>query len=55
VEAIASIVRTGIRDEANALAVELARTLAKVVTEYRARVAEGRGVALRVAGEGSAP
>jgi hypothetical protein len=54
VEAIASIVRTGIRDEANSLAVELARTLAKVVTEYRARVSEGRGVALRVAGEGSA-
>lgn len=48
VEAIASIVRTGIRDEANALAVELARTLAKVVTEYRARISEGRGVALRV-------
>lgn len=52
VEAIASIVRTGIRDEANALAVELARTLAKVVTEYRARIAEGRAVALRVAAEG---
>lgn len=52
VEAIASIVRTGIRDEANALAVELARTLAKVVNEYRARIAEGRAVALRVAAEG---
>ncbi|WP_293856721.1 hypothetical protein [uncultured Alsobacter sp.] len=42
VEAIASIVRSGIRDEANALAVELARTLAKVVADYRARLAEGK-------------
>lgn len=46
VESIASIVRSGVRDEANALAVELARTLAKVVTDYRTRVAEGR-VAVR--------
>jgi hypothetical protein len=47
VEAIASIVRTGVRDEAHALAKELATTLTRVVSDYRARLAEGKIPVLR--------
>lgn len=45
VESIASIVRAGIRDESNAVATELVRTLSKVVADYRAKVAEARTAA----------
>jgi hypothetical protein len=37
VEAISSIVRAGVKDEANAVAVELARELHRLVTENRRR------------------
>jgi hypothetical protein len=37
VEAISSIVRSGVKDEANAVAVELARELNRLVTENRKR------------------
>ncbi len=35
VEAISSIVRSGVKDEANATALELARQLGRIVAEYR--------------------
>lgn len=47
VEAIASIVRYNIRDESNPVALELARTLAKVVADFRARIAEGKAGTIR--------
>lgn len=47
VEAIAAIVRTGVRDEHHALAKELAQTLAKVVSDYRALLAQGKTPTIR--------